>query len=224
MKRAFSANEIYHVLNRGVDKRKIFIDDGDYSRFLHDLFEFNDTEQVNNTAYCFRNRPNFNDIASRYIGVRERKPRKLLVDVLAFCLMPNHYHLLLKPNFDDGVTQFMKKLNIGYAKYFNEKYERSGALFQGRFKAKNVSSDEYLVHLSRYIHLNPLTGFIVDMDSLEEYQWSSYREYLNLASTNTVNTTEVLSFFKKPGEYSKFVLDQADHLKKLSKIEHLTID
>src|SRR3989338_1715779 len=208
MKRAFSANEIYHVLNRGVDKRKIFIDDGDYSRFLHDLFEFNDTEQVNNTAYCFRNRPNFNDIASRYIGVREKKPRKLLVDVLAFCLMPNHYHLLLKPNFDDGVTQFMKKLNIGYAKYFNEKYERSGALFQGRFKAIQVTEEAHFIHLPYYIHFNPLDLKTPEwrerklkdpttaIKFLGEYRWSSHLDYLGKKNFPSVTQRDfLLEFF-----------------------------
>ncbi|MEK7077754.1 MAG: transposase, partial [Patescibacteria group bacterium] len=107
--------ELVHVLNRGVDKRTIFLDDEDRFRFIHDLFEFNDQGRVNNVFYLFNK---YNDIASHYI---ERK-RKLLVDIHAFCLMPNHYHLLLSPRVDDGIVKFMKKLGIGYAKYFNIKY------------------------------------------------------------------------------------------------------
>ncbi|MDE2001122.1 MAG: transposase, partial [Patescibacteria group bacterium] len=124
----------YHVLNRGVDKRKIFLDESDYFRFIHDLFEFNDQNPINNVTYHFNGRNNSKDLASPYIGA-ERKPRKLLVEILAFCLMPNHYHLLLRPKLDNGISLFMRKLNMGYAKYFNQKYERNGTLFQGRYKS-----------------------------------------------------------------------------------------
>ena len=141
---------LYHTLNRGVDKRKIFLDKQDYFRFVHDLFEFNDENLVNTTFYRFRQS---NDIARRKI---ERKPRKMLVNVLAFCLMPNHYHLLLTPKVEKGVSKFMKKLNMGYAKYFNAKYERSGALFQGRYKSVLIKDEAHFIHLPYYIHLNPL--------------------------------------------------------------------
>jgi len=130
------------------------------------------------------------------------------VDVLAFCLMPNHYHLLLKPNFDDGVTQFMKKLNIGYAKYFNEKYERSGALFQGRFKAIQVTEEAHFIHLPYYIHFNPLDlktpewrerklqNSAVAIKFLEKYRWSSHLDYLGKKNFPSVTQRDfLLEFF-----------------------------
>ena len=103
---------VYHVLNRGVDKRKIFLDSSDHLRFIHDLFEFNDIEPTNNIAYYFRQTK---DVGRPYIGRRKRKMRNFLVEILAFCLMPNHYHLLLKPVAENGIPQFMKKINGGYS-------------------------------------------------------------------------------------------------------------
>lgn len=130
MREKIIAGNFYHVLSRGVDKRTIFMENKDYLRFIHDLFEFNDINPVLNINYLFNKK---HSIEASSPGVK-RAPRKLLVEILAFCLMPNHFHLMIRPKQDQALTQFMKKLNIGYAKYFNEKYQRSGALFEGRFK------------------------------------------------------------------------------------------
>ena len=111
--------EIFHVLNRGVDKRKIFLDDRDYLRFIHDLFEFNDVNPALNIGR-YLNGSQLNDLRNQSIS---RTPRKLIVEILAFCLMPNHFHLLLRQRVDGGITKFMRKLGIGYANYFNQKYE-----------------------------------------------------------------------------------------------------
>ena len=107
--------ELFHVLNRGVDKRKIFLDNQDHFRFIHNLYEFNDEDRVEASSYYFNQ--SF-DIGCRKI---ERRQRKLLVEVHAFCLMPNHYHLLLSSRVDSGIPKFMKKINMGYSKYFNLK-------------------------------------------------------------------------------------------------------
>ncbi|MBI5147859.1 MAG: transposase [Parcubacteria group bacterium] len=147
--------ELIHVLNRGVDKRKIFLNEQDYFRFIHDLFEFNDQEPADISSYLFRKqysvvrRPNIEKRA-------ERKPRKLLVNLLAFCLMPNHYHLFLAPKIKNGVALFMKKLNAGYSRYFNEKYKRSGALFEGKYKRIAIKDEAHFIHLPYYIHCNSL--------------------------------------------------------------------
>ena len=145
--------ELIHVLNRGVDKRKIFLDEQDHFRFIHDLFEFNDEDSVNNNFYIFNH--NSNDVRHHY-SKQERRSRKPLVDILAFCLMPNHYHLLVTPKVENGVALFMKKLNGGYAKYFNTRYERSGALFQGKYKRVVIEGEAHFIHLPYYIHFNPL--------------------------------------------------------------------
>lgn len=202
--------EIRHTLNRGVDKRVIFLDDQDKFRFVHDLFEFNDEEWVNTTFYRFNK---FNDIASRNI---KRRPRKLLVDIHAFCLMPNHYHLLLSPRIEGGIPLFMKKLNMGYAKYFNEKYDRSGALFEGRYKSVLVTKEAHFIHLPYYIHFNPLDlempgwrdgeikNYKAAIGFLENYRWSSHLDYLGKKNFPSVTNRELLlEFFGGHKEYRK---------------------
>ena len=149
--RYIGSMEIYHVLNRGVDKRQIFMDKQDHFRFIHDLYEFNDEERSELNYYKFRDYG-----ANGKIAEADKKDRKPLVDVLAFCLMPNHYHLLLSPRTEHGISQFMQKVNMGYSKYFNQKYERKGTLFQGRYKQVSVSDDTHFLHLPFYIHFNPL--------------------------------------------------------------------
>lgn len=193
--------ELVHVLSRGVDKRTIFLDDQDRFRFVHDLFEFNDEDSVNTTHYRFHQS---NDIARRKI---ERKPRKLLVDIHAFCLMPNHYHLLLSPRKENGVSRFMKKINMGYAKYFNQKNERKGTLFEGRYKSVPVNNEAHFIHLPYYIHFNPLDLETPEwrertlkdhrrsISFLEKYRWSSHLDYLGKDNFPSVTSREFLSEF-----------------------------
>ncbi|MFC1734209.1 transposase [candidate division KSB1 bacterium] len=208
--------EFYHLLNRGVDKRDIFLDDQDRFRFIHDLFEFNDTSPANrnmrrSTQMLDVRRPTF-DIGS---DVR-REPRELLVKVHAFCMMPNHYHLLVSPLVENGVSLFMKKLNGGYAKYFNEKYERTGALFQGKYKSVLVDTDAHFLHIPYYIHFNPLDiemyewrerglkTFNTAQKYLQKYRWSSHLDYLGIKNFPSVTQRDVLlDFFEGEKGYVK---------------------
>ncbi|MEK7154424.1 MAG: transposase [Patescibacteria group bacterium] len=181
--------EIYHTLNRGVDKREIFMDDQDRFRFVHDLYAFNDADLINANYWDFKkaNDSGFNVIARRSI---EKKRRKMLVNIHAFCLMPNHYHLLLSPKIEGGIPKFMKKLNMGYARYFNERYKRKGALFEGRYKSIPVMNDKHFGFIPQYIHFNPLDlvspewreNRLVDcqkaINFLGSYRWSSYLDYI----------------------------------------------
>jgi len=209
---------IYHALSRGVDKRKIFMDDEDYLRFIHDLFEFNDQEPALNIGYLFKNQKNQSiDLRSQYIG--KGKKRKFLVNILAFCLMPNHYHLLIKPVVENGITQFIKKLNIGYAKYFNNKYERKGTLFEGRYKSIPITDQSHFIHIPYYIHLNPLDLIMPEwrkreigdykkaMKFLENYRWSSFLDYIGKKNFPSVTQREFLNeFFEGPEQYKKDTL------------------
>lgn len=183
--------ELYHVLNRGVDKREIFLDDRDRIRFIHDLFEFNDTEAAGSTYYSFLNpNKNIRDLRSPDFV----QPRKQIVSIHGWCLMGNHYHMLLSEKVDGGITLFIRKLNIGYAKYFNEKHKRVGTLFQGRTKKILINSDGHFFHILNYIHLNPL-DFVEEaahwreqriksvgraLSHLNNYRWSSYLDYCGL--------------------------------------------
>lgn len=213
-KRNIVAGEIYHVVNRGVDKRTIFMDQIDYLRFIHDLFEFNDQNPVTNTAYSFNNHSptKIIDVARPNI----KKKRELLVEIIAFCMMPNHYHLLLRPLTDDALKIFLKKLNMGYAKYFNEKYDRSGALFQGRYKSVPVTREQHFIYLPYYIHLNPLDLVTPEwrdkkmrdskkaMQFLEKYCWSSHLDYLGKKNFPSVTQRDFLTqFFETPQQYEK---------------------
>lgn len=201
--------DLIHVLNRGVDKRKIFLDDQDRFRFVHDLFEFNDEQNVINVLQ----RHKIMDIGCPLF---EKGPRKLLVKIHAFCLMDNHYHLLISPVAENGVSRFMKKLNMGYAKYFNEKYERSGALFQGKYKKVYVENDTHFLHIPYYIHLNPLDfkfkewrdGKLKNLqeavDFLKSYRWSSYLDYTGEKNFPSVTQRDFfLEFFGGEKKYQK---------------------
>lgn len=204
--------ELLHVLNRGVDKRKIFLDDQDRFRFIHDLFEFNDTASVD--ANHGRQFVQLMDVRRPSIA------REPLVDVLAFCLMPNHYHLLLTPRVENGIALFMKKLNGGFAKYFNERYERSGALFQGKYKKVEVNNEAHFLYMPYYIHLNPLDlmapewrgGVLNDrakaIEFLDSYRWSSHLDYLGKQNFPSVTQREFLTdFFGGPKGYEKGIKD-----------------
>lgn len=210
MKKPIFANgEIYHVYNRGVEKRTIFKNDAERVRFIHDLFEFNDQSPALNVGYFF----------NKYIEVQpqyKREPRKLLVEILSFCLMPNHYHLLLRQKTSGGVVNFMQKLGTGYTMYFNQKHSRVGSLFQGRFKAVLVKDDAHLLHLPFYIHLNPLDlampewrkGSIREytkaIDFLENYRWSSHLDYLGKKNFPSVTQRDfLLDFFNGSQNYAK---------------------
>ncbi len=170
----FFNGEFYHVYSRGVDKREIFVNEIDRWRFMH------------NVMLAAKK----NDLS---------KPSQIAIH--AFCLMKNHYHLLIEQKTDGGVSNFMHRLNTAYTMYFNKKYQRTGSLLESTYKAKYVSDDPYLIVLSRYIHLNPADDFI----TLKDYFWSSFRDYCGESTFPFITTTTVMSYFKTPKEYETFV-------------------
>lgn len=140
---SFAEGEFYHLYNRGVDKRVVFTDDVEYRRFVAYLLVLNDTEPVRA------------DNLLRNVLDATFKPKSPLVALGAYCLMPNHFHLYVTPLVDGGISRFMQRVQTAYTMYFNERHERSGALFQGTFKAQHVDTDPYARYLFSYIHLNP---------------------------------------------------------------------
>lgn len=189
--------ELYHVLNRGVEKRDLFMNDGDRLRFVHDLYEFNDTAPAPEFI-------KYREIVSPDTG-RPAWTRERIVDIHGWCLMKNHYHLLVSERVDGGLSQFARKLNVGYAMYFNEKYMRSGTLFQGRTKKIHINSDAYFLHILHYIHLNPLDfhkgsalwrsrevkNSARALQHLAEYRWSSYLDYCGKKNFPSIITKEL---------------------------------
>jgi len=216
-------SDIYHTLSRGVDKRKIFLDKQDYFRFIHNLFILNNQEVVYTTLYSFINidfaSPNIKtDLGRKNQGLDRRKPRKLLVDIYAFCLMPNHYHLLLSPKVKDGIPKFMKKLNMAYAKYFNRKYKRKGTLFEARYKRVPVEKEPHFYHLPYYIHLNPLDlkfpewregklrNYRQALEFLEDYRWSSHLDYIGIKNFPSITDRNFLiEVFEGTAKYKQSI-------------------
>lgn len=200
---------LYHIYNRGVDGRNIFEKPKDYQRFIHSLYEFNDQQFA---------LPYSQTVEGREI-LDKKRPRQLLVNILCFCLMPNHFHLILQQIVAGGITKFMRKLGTGYTMFFNIKYERSGVLFQGKFKSILIDMDKYMLHLSRYIHLNPIELIqpnwkqegIKDYNKVEYflkgYRWSSLLDYLGIRNLPYVMKGDFIKeYFKGPKDYRKFVL------------------
>jgi len=218
-KTILATQEVYHVYNRGVEKRPIFLTKWDYARFL-DLTNY----------YRFISCP----VKYSYFKSLSREEREKIlkrledsaekwVDILAFCLMPNHIHFLLKQLKDNGISKFMAKIQNSFSHFFNTKQERVGHLFQGNFKAKRVESDEQLMHVSRYIHLNPVTAYLISLVQLENYEYSSYPKYLGKKG-GFCDTDLVLGLFKDRNQYRNFVRDQADYQRRLEAIKHLTLE
>jgi putative transposase len=159
------------------------------------------------------------------IPLDAKKALKNKLNVVCYCLMPNHYHVLVRQIDENGITEFMHKLNTSYTKYFNIAHKRTGRLFEYTFKAVHVETDEQLLHLSRYIHLNPLIGDITK--SLREYSFSSYPEYLGLVRLGFCRTEEILGFYRMGSAqraYERFVMDQADYAKKLHELKKHIFD
>jgi putative transposase len=177
----FAIGEYYHIYNRGTDKRIVFEFEQDYLRFIHLLYLCNDSKSLSIKR-------NLNpDDSFEDLMLEENEP---LVSIGAFCLMPNHFHFLVKEIIENGISKFMHKLSTAYTMYFNLKNERTGVLFQGRFKAEHLDSDRYLKYIFSYIHLNPIK--IIDKEwkenglkdkiasdkFLRSYKFSSYLDYL----------------------------------------------
>ena len=179
--------EFYHIYNRGTDKRKIFLLREDYERFLSLLYLSNSTDPVRiDNIRHLKSQQGLTLLES----VLKSERNQPLVDIGAYCLMPNHFHVIARERVDGGMSRFMQKLTTAYTMYFNIRHERNGALFQGTFKATHAKDDRYLSYLLSYIHLNPIK--LIDPTwkdkgirnqqqakaHLERYAYSSYPDYL----------------------------------------------
>lgn len=212
----FVTNQIYHVFNRSIASQPIFIDKKDYERIL---------ELIN--YYRFKKPPlrfsHYKRLAKEQKGEYEISfmiNKSPMLEILAYCIMPNHIHFLLKPKINNAVSDFMRNLQNSYSKYFNTKRNRTGSLFQFMFKAVRMETDEQLIHVSRYIHLNPVTAYMVEVGDLEHYEWSSFKDYV-LNINSFVDKEMISSHFKSIGEHKKFIFDQSEYQRELGKIKHL---
>jgi len=189
----FKKGELYHVFNRGTDKRSIFSDQGDFRRFFQSIIEFNTTEP---TGGIFRNSLKVNELR------HQMSQAEKLVNIICYSVSPNHYHLILEQLVDGGIEKFMQKLGNGYTKYFNHKHKRSGVLFQGVFKSVHIDSNEYLLHLSVYVNLNNL---VHKLGLRHQMSQSSWEEYIRIGETGLCKNKQViLGQFKNKKEYKQF--------------------
>lgn len=213
-------NYYYHVFNRGVNKRYIFKSKYEYHRFILLLKYYNFVDY----PIKFSKFTKLSTDQRQEIWTRLNKD-KGHTDILSYCSMPNHFHLLLKQNDENGISKLLSNLQNSYVRYFNIKNERIGPLFQGPFKAVRIDSEEQLLHVSRYIHLNPYSsGIVKTTDKLLKYEWSSLPEYFSQVKFPLCKKDDILSSFKTDDSYKNFVLDNADYQKELENIKHLTFD
>lgn len=207
-KTILATGETYHIFNRSIRQLPIFTDKREYKIFLMA------------TRYYLQPKP-----PVRLSVYRQQKNKYevdlsyKLVNIVAFCLMPDHYHFILTQNIKDGIRKFIHRLSDSYSHYFNKRRNQKGSIFEGKFKAVRVKSQEQLIHLSRYIHLNPVTNYLVE-DPIK-YEHSSYRNYLAKIELDFVDPSNVMIDFKTPAQYKKFVLDQKDYQRELKNIKHL---
>jgi putative transposase len=183
----------YHLYNRGVNKRVIFKDTEDYSVFLNLLKRYLSKEPIKDTK------------GREYDWLYER------MELLCFCLMPNHFHLLIYQNDEEAMTKLMRGVLTSYTAYFNKKYKRIGPLFQDRFKASRIMNDSYLLHISRYIHLNPTT--------YKTWEFSIYQYYLGNKHAEWVRPERILDLFEG-GSYTDFVADYRGYKQQLDDLKH----
>ena len=213
--------EIYHVLNRGVNHQPIFIDKWDYKRLLEIIFFYQFVKPP--IRFSYYDRLPLGDKENLLREIQQKYPK--LVNVFAFCFMPNHFHLLLKQVSENGISKFLANFQNSFTRYVNVRHERSGHLFQGQFKAVRITTGEQFLHTSRYIHLNPYTSYVVKtVEELIRYPWSSLPEYVKAKREYFCETENILASFRSRKKYLQFILDQKDYQKKLDHIKHLLLE
>ncbi len=210
--------EVYHAYNSSVSNEDILIGKRELDRALG-LIDY----------YRYPQKLKYSEFIRLPIQLREKYYRefnkaKPLVEIYAYALMPDHYHLLLKQLRDEGIKLFLSTLQNSLAKYFNKKHDRSGALFQSPFKAKRIINDEILLHVSRYIHLNPVTSYVINYQQLIISPWTSYLHYLGKRDSDLINTDLIINISGSSKRYENFVMNQVDYQRKLKKIRKFLLE
>ncbi len=207
----FAPGEYYHIYNRGTDKRKIFLTQKEQLRFLALLYICNNTASIHISNYKSLKLMDFFDL----------EIKEPLVTIGAYCLMPNHFHLLIKETRENGITEFMQKLSTAYSMYFNIKHHRKGTLFEGPFKAEHANEDRYLKYLISYIHLNPvklidskwkergLRDYSKTKKYLDNYEFSSYFDYTGIKrpQNKILNMKEFPKYFGTIKDFDKEIFE-----------------
>ena len=211
--------EIYHVFNRGIDGRVTFSNTKEYSRAYQIMKYYRFSSPPLKLSVFFR----ISD--SKRQKLQESFWGEKLVSIMCYCLMPNHFHFMLRQEVDGGISKFLSLFLNSYTRYFNTKNDRVGQLFLDTFKNVLVEREEQLLHLSRYIHLNPFSSLIVNsLEDLYKYDWSSLGEYIGGSEDHICEKEMILSSFKTKESYKSFISDRAEYQRELKQIENLIIE
>ncbi|MBI2601355.1 transposase [Candidatus Daviesbacteria bacterium] len=204
-------NQFYHIFNRGNNKGDIFLQPRDYARFQKTFYYY---------QYAGP-KLSFSKFSKSNLNSFKPDPNQKLVEIICYCLMPNHFHFLIRQLKENGISIFISQLSNSYTKYFNTKHARVGSLLQGSFKSVLIETEEQLIHVSRYIHLNPVVSGLVK--NLDTYKWSSYLEYIS-GHEFLCSPREILNLFPSVEKYQEFTEDQIDYGTSLELLKHRTID
>ncbi len=218
-KEKLAKNQVYHIFSRSIAEFKIFNNTEDYLRML-DLLQF---FSIFSPPCKFSNFLKLQIVQQDGFQVYFDKiaaDQEKIISLVAYCLMPTHLHLILKQLKDDGITIYMKNVLDSYSRFFNVRHKRKGPLWEGRFNSKLIENDEQLLHLTRYIHLNPTTANLVR--NPEDWKYSSYSEYISSAKIEICQYEDLMEII--PKTYRKFVNDRKDYQRELAKIKALMID
>ncbi|HLM83625.1 MAG TPA: transposase [Candidatus Bathyarchaeia archaeon] len=212
-------NEFYHIYNRGTEKRKIFLDDADYFRFLLSMRLMND--EKDGLMFLWKNQhakyPNGSIEEFLRSNLKKRQP---LVEFICYSLVSNHFHLMMCQLAERGIEKFMQRIGIGYAMYFNSRYRRNGSLFQGKFKSSLIKPENFL-YLSAYINCN---AEIHGVAKSESWCWSSYSDYLEKTKYGLCNKKIVMSNFRGSRDYRNFAAENINSMKEKKADEKLILE
>lgn len=203
----FIEGELYHIYNRGTDGRAIFGDKYDPQRFFQSMDKFNIIDPIGS---IYANEFKKNQIKEAQLSTSGTK----LVEIICYCLNQNHYHFILKQLVEGGIEKFMQKLGGGYTRYFNDKYKRSGVLFQGPFKATHIDSNEYLLYVSVYVNLNNKVHQLSNQYYISDFKHikSSWNEYISKSKEEFCKKDIILEQFNNKKEYQVFAMDSLEHI------------
>lgn len=206
--------EIYHVFSKSIAGFVIFNNNREFERMMGTILYY----QNRDLPISFSKFTRFNDLAKI---IEQFNKSEKSVQIIAYCIMPTHFHFVLKQLEDDGISVFMRKVLDSYTRYFNIKHNRKGPLWEGKFKSVLAEKDEQLLHLTRYVHLNPTTSNLCDKP--EQWQFSSYNEYL--ATNNEISFCKYDGILEiDPKSYEKFVEDRINYQKELKRIKDLIME
>jgi len=207
---------VYHVYTKSIAEFKIFNCESEFTRMIECIRYYQKEKPVIRFSHFVQL------LESSKINFKERllDTKEDLIEIIAFCIMPTHIHLVLKQIKNNGISIFMSNILNSYTRYFNQRHRRKGPLWEGRFKNVIVETDEYLIHLTRYLHLNPVTAGLVERP--EEWLATSYREYLSQNGNKICKYENILNIEKE--RYKNFVEDRIQYQKELAKIKSITLE